>query len=176
MSIADPRETYDDLVTTADRERLPPDEFEAHSNSEATAVGWVAIACVLDESDRILLVDEPWAEGWKAPAGAPKPGESLTNAVVREVREETGVAVTPIRPHAIYEFTMVDDRTGETDEWTGAVFEARAESTATDSDLGLENEEISDADWFDSPPTDLYHPLTEQVYRRSVGDRPICDE
>ncbi|MBN1093772.1 NUDIX domain-containing protein [Blastococcus sp. TML/M2B] len=55
-------------------------------------------AVVLDEAGRLLLIRRGHApsEGmWSVPGGRVEPGESLTEAVVREVREETGLAVRP---------------------------------------------------------------------------------
>lgn len=97
------------------------------------------------------------------------PGESLADTVAREVHEETGVDCVPVRPHAVDEFTFENDRTGETDGWTSVFFEARAETTDIDDDLGLPGEEITDARWFDALPEDLFHPaLTGAVHERCV--------
>jgi 8-oxo-dGTP pyrophosphatase MutT (NUDIX family) len=55
-------------------------------------------ALVLDESGRILLFQgelrgrPPW---WFAPGGAVEPGETDTEALIREVAEETGLVVDP---------------------------------------------------------------------------------
>lgn len=53
-------------------------------------------AIVFDDAGRVLLVQrgKPPAEGrWTAPGGRVEPGELLADAVAREVREETGLAV-----------------------------------------------------------------------------------
>ena len=51
-------------------------------------------AVILDSSNRILL-QEKSGEAWSLPAGMIEPGESPNEAVVREVKEETGLFVTP---------------------------------------------------------------------------------
>lgn len=51
-------------------------------------------AMILDEEDRICLVRHSYAPGWHMPGGAVEPGETLHQALVREVHEETGLAVT----------------------------------------------------------------------------------
>jgi ADP-ribose pyrophosphatase YjhB (NUDIX family) len=53
-------------------------------------------ACVFDSAGRILLVERarpPNAGSWSLPGGKLEPGELATAGVVREVREETGLAV-----------------------------------------------------------------------------------
>jgi acetyl-CoA carboxylase carboxyl transferase subunit beta len=53
-------------------------------------------AAVFDAAGRILLVERarpPNAGKWSLPGGRAEPGERRTEAVVREVREETGIAV-----------------------------------------------------------------------------------
>jgi 8-oxo-dGTP diphosphatase len=57
-------------------------------------------AVVLDATGRILVVqraNEPAAGQWSLPGGRVEPGESARDAVVREVREETGIQITVIR-------------------------------------------------------------------------------
>jgi 8-oxo-dGTP diphosphatase len=54
-------------------------------------------AFVFDDAGRVLLIErgQPPGEGlWTVPGGRVELGESLAAAVVREVREETGLEVT----------------------------------------------------------------------------------
>jgi ADP-ribose pyrophosphatase YjhB (NUDIX family) len=55
-------------------------------------------AIVTDAGGRLLLVQrghEPEAGRWSLPGGRVRPGESDADAVIREVREETGLVVAP---------------------------------------------------------------------------------
>ncbi len=60
----------------------------------------VTVAAILRRADRVLLVRETRAEieVWGPPGGVVEPGELLTEAVVREVNEETGLLVERIGP------------------------------------------------------------------------------
>jgi ADP-ribose pyrophosphatase YjhB (NUDIX family) len=53
-------------------------------------------AVILDKNNRILL-QEKKDEAWSLPAGMIEPGESPGEAIVREVKEETGLVVIPSR-------------------------------------------------------------------------------
>ena len=58
-------------------------------------------AVVQDGAGRLLLIrrgQEPSRGLWSLPGGRVEPGESLEQAVVREVREETGLVVRAGRP------------------------------------------------------------------------------
>ncbi|MGN7477027.1 NUDIX hydrolase [Solibacillus silvestris] len=49
-------------------------------------------AVILDEYKRILLKKDPW-RGWELPGGIVEENENIKNAVIREVKEETGLNV-----------------------------------------------------------------------------------
>ena len=59
----------------------------------------LTVAAVIEREDRFLFVEEPdkvtGLPVINQPAGHVEPGESLLDAVRREVREETGLAFTP---------------------------------------------------------------------------------
>lgn len=59
-------------------------------------------AIVRDPSGHILLHCRADSRRWALPAGAIDPGESPAEAVVREVREETGLRVRPERIAAVF--------------------------------------------------------------------------
>jgi ADP-ribose pyrophosphatase YjhB (NUDIX family) len=50
-----------------------------------------ASAIVLDKDGRILLHKRTDNQYWSIPGGGMKPGEYITETIVREVREETGI-------------------------------------------------------------------------------------
>ena len=55
---------------------------------------WFYALVLVRRGDRFLLVEETdHGGGWYVPAGRVEPGESLTDAALREVREEAGIDV-----------------------------------------------------------------------------------
>lgn len=54
-------------------------------------------AVIPDAEGRILLQEKSTDEGWSLPGGAIEPGEHPEAALKREVREETGLIVRPVR-------------------------------------------------------------------------------
>lgn len=60
----------------------------------ATAVVALAFAVVRDPSGRVLLARRVDTGNWELPGGRIEPGETVTDAVIREVAEETGLAIT----------------------------------------------------------------------------------
>lgn len=67
-------------------------------------------ALILDR-DRILMAErggEPLKGWWSIPGGLVETGESLEEAVCREVREETGLRVRPLGVVKIFERIMRD--------------------------------------------------------------------
>jgi len=96
------------------------------------------IMAVVDDEDRLLLGHaRAWAAGrWSTLAGFVEPGESLENAVRREVREETGVVVGDVeyrgsQPWPFPASLMV-------------AFVARARTT----DVVVDGVEVEQAAWF----------------------------
>ena len=65
----------------------------------------VAVGAVVVRSDgRVLLIRRGRAPGlgsWTIPGGKVEPGETVEGAVVREVREETGLSVRVVAPLSV---------------------------------------------------------------------------
>jgi 8-oxo-dGTP diphosphatase len=60
-----------------------------------------AVVAVVTRRDRMLLIQRgsavPEAGYWAPPSGEVEPGESQDAAVIREVREEVGLTIRPLR-------------------------------------------------------------------------------
>jgi len=75
----------------------------------------VGVGAIILRDARILLVKRgtPPLEGkWSLPGGAQELGETLEQAIIREVREETSLCIEPIQQVAVFD-RMVHGESGE---------------------------------------------------------------
>jgi len=73
--------------------------MEAKIQREFPHAPLVGVGAVVEQDGRVLLVrrgSEPLKGHWTLPGGALELGETLSEGVVREIREETGLEVEPI--------------------------------------------------------------------------------
>lgn len=98
---------------------------------------------MFDRDDRVLLVRHSNGGVWVAPGGAIDPDEAPQDAIVREMWEETGLRVEPIRLCGVFggpEF-RVTYTNGDEVTYVMAVFECRN----VGGELRVDQEEILEA-------------------------------
>lgn len=61
-----------------------------------------AAAIVLNEKKELLLIKGP-RRGWEMPGGQVEEGESLTDAVIRETKEESGIDIEVVKFCGIFQ-------------------------------------------------------------------------
>jgi 8-oxo-dGTP diphosphatase len=119
-----------------------------------------AIALITDERGRVLLVKQtggPFAGSWLLPGGRAGDDESAVHALVREVREETGLTMSD----AVY---VTGYRTSG-DGYDLTVLMYRGPATGS-----LASERGGDARWFDVGAIPDPHPaLRRQLLDAGVG-------
>lgn len=102
-------------------------ELRARVGSRLLEVPSVSVAC-RDEAGRVLLARHSNGGVWVTPGGAIEPLETPADAAVREMWEETGLAVDLVRIVGVYggpEF-VVRYENGDRTSYLMIVFEARA--------------------------------------------------
>ncbi len=85
---------------------------------------------------RVLLVQEREAGVWSTPGGSIEPNETPANAVVREVWEEAGLTVKPVRVLGVYggpEF-VVRYSNGDQTQYLNTIFECEVVSGSPRAD------------------------------------------
>jgi 8-oxo-dGTP pyrophosphatase MutT (NUDIX family) len=93
---------------------------------------------VLDDRNRLLLIQRSDNHRWAIPAGAMELGESMEECAIREVWEETGLTATSLTPFAFYSAYTYTNEWGHTyqqilmsfriDSWTGELVRKTEES------------------------------------------------
>lgn len=72
----------------------------------------LTVLCLIQDGNRILLqnrVKKDW-QGYTLPGGHVQPGESFVDAVIREMKEETGLDILKPRLVGIKQFPIEDGR------------------------------------------------------------------
>lgn len=72
----------------------------------------LTVLCLIQDGNRILLqnrVKEDW-KGYTFPGGHVEPGESFVDAVIREMKEETGLTITNPRLVGVKQFPIENGR------------------------------------------------------------------
>jgi len=85
---------------------------------------------VRDDRGRILLTKNADANSWTLPGGSIEPNESPKDAAVREMREETGLLVEPVRIIGVYggpEYRVAYPN-GDVASYVATVFECKVVS------------------------------------------------
>jgi ADP-ribose pyrophosphatase YjhB (NUDIX family) len=114
------------------------------------------VAAVIFEDGRVLLQRRDDTGRWGLPGGGVEPGESVRQALIREVREETGLEVEPLRLIGVYSdplhHQIVTYPDGNVVHYVSSVFECRVRAGTLEC-----GEESLELDWFDPErlPEDL---------------------
>jgi 8-oxo-dGTP diphosphatase len=110
----------------------------------ATLLLPAAAGIVRDEAGRVLLIRRGDGRGWSLPGGMMEPGESIVECLVREVWEETGLEVEPLRLVGIYSdpaFMRFAYGNGDRVHFMSATFDCRVVGGSLNAD-GEESLEV----------------------------------
>jgi 8-oxo-dGTP pyrophosphatase MutT (NUDIX family) len=121
------------------------------------------VGALIESDGRVLLVREDGR--WLLPGGEVEAGESHAEALVRELREETGLGVEPGERLAVVRNVLRHD--GAEREFRFAIHRATAETTRVTDEPGLADEEIEVVRWVDDIPADT---LDRDLLLELLGD------
>lgn len=87
-----------------------------------------AAAILRDDAGHVLLIHRSDTGAWSLPGGMMEPGERIEDCLLREVREETGLEVEPLRLVGLYSdpaHAHVTYPNGDEVQFVSAAFECR---------------------------------------------------
>jgi 8-oxo-dGTP pyrophosphatase MutT (NUDIX family) len=133
-------------------------------------------AIVRDADDRVLFIRRADNGQWGLPAGAIDPGETPSEAVAREVREETGLEVRPVRVAGVFggRGFHVRYENGDEAEYTVIVFDCEV----IGGTLSPADGEALDLRYFapnDAPALQVAYPRKLLRPVPSMGEPPLFD-
>ena len=73
----------------------------------------IGVGAIIVQSGKVVLVKRghaPLAGEWSIPGGVLEVGETMREGVIREAREETGLAIVPLDLLGVFDRMMRDDR------------------------------------------------------------------
>lgn len=141
----------------------------AIGHSRLVLVG--ASAVIRDEDDRVLLIRRRDTGQWALPAGIMELDESISDTVVREVKEETGLEVKPLRLVGLYTDPTLQNMTypqGDQVHVVNAAFECQVVGGALQAD-GIETTGAGFFAQDELPPLERSH---MQRLRDALSQKP----
>jgi 8-oxo-dGTP pyrophosphatase MutT (NUDIX family) len=117
---------------------------------------------LLDDRNRLLMIQRSDNRHWAIPAGAMELGESMEECAIREVWEETGLRATSLTPFAFYSAYQYTNDYGHTYQQILMSFRIHT----WEGELRRQTDESVDAGWFplDALPHDSF------VVRETLAD------
>jgi 8-oxo-dGTP pyrophosphatase MutT (NUDIX family) len=137
----------------------------AQDGKEKLAAGGVVIEAIDDRAIRVLLVHRPRYGDWSFPKGGVDEGESIEDAALREVFEETGLKCRIVRKLAEARYRY---RTRRGAVRPKAVHYFLMEPVG--GQIATDGEEIDSAEWFDTADAEkmLSYDLDKEILKTLV--------
>ncbi|WP_109688958.1 NUDIX hydrolase [Tumebacillus permanentifrigoris] len=111
----------------------------------------LVVHCVIEHKKQVLMLQKPRRGWWVVPGGKVETGESLQQAVVREINEETGLELTNPQLRGVFTI-LVEDAGVVVNHWMLFTFQASAfqGELVTECEEGI-LEWVPLAEWMERP-------------------------
>ena len=134
---------------------------------------WLGVAALIKAGDQIVLVEQgkaPLKGIWSLPGGAVESGESLADAIKREILEETGLDIVPSHLGELVDVIRKDDQGRPERHFVLAIFVAESDKLSL-----VPGDDAAQAEWVSLDNLKTY-PLTdgtEDVIQRLLNNKSI---
>ena len=115
---------------------------------------WGVGCIILNEENKILCIQRSDNGQWSSPGGTVDPGETIMDAVVREIKEEVGLDIT--RPRYIGMCYNRTEKNGQQIIWNAYSFVCRTYS----GNVTIQEDEVSQYQWLN-----LYECLNYDLFK-----------
>jgi len=127
-------------------------------------------AVIFDDQRRVLLQQARDDGKWYTPGGAIDPGEEPAGAIVREMKEETGLDVEPVRVVGVYISPNITYPNGDKVQYVGPVFLCNV----TGGELTVADDESLDLRYFAMNELPDLRPDHLSRIEHALADRPAA--
>jgi 8-oxo-dGTP pyrophosphatase MutT (NUDIX family) len=131
-------------------------------------------ACGLVRKDGLVLLVRNPKRGWEMPGGTVEQGETFTEALRREIREESGIRCEPERLVGIYQNLVVKDGYGPLEGMTIPPIVNLAFVCRYTGGEASVSEESEDVRWV--TPEDAAGMVTHPLYAKRLADMLKADD
>lgn len=115
-------------------------------------------AVVFNDANEVLLIRSADSHQWELIGGAADPGEQFADAVIREVKEETGLDVIPERIVMVDTPPLITYPNGDVVQYMGCIFACKR----VKGELQAQEGEVLEVRFF---PLDQLPPLSDRDRR-----------
>ena len=130
-------------------------------------------ACGLVRKDGLVLLVRNPRRGWEMPGGTVEQGETVTDALRREIREESGIRCEPERLTGIYQNLIVKDGYGPLEGMTiPPIVNLAFLCRYMDGEVSV-SEETEDVRWV--TPEEAARMVTHPLYAKRLADMLKAD-
>jgi len=129
----------------------------------------IVVAGVIVKNQKVLLLQRNESEDvlpgiWELPSGKREPGETSIEALLREIKEETGLSVIVGRPISVFEYVV--KTSGEIRDTTQINF--LVYPAGPQEKVKINKKEHQAARWFKKEELSSLHNISEEIQKAAI--------